>query len=57
MSFSDANQIPGASVALSFLRPNNQLALLWREFFGCPPDQLVFGVNFLHINQFAPATD
>ncbi len=57
MNVSDANQTPGASVALNFLHPNHQLAPLWREFLGCPPDQLVVGMNFLHINQPTPATD
>jgi hypothetical protein len=57
MSFSDANQTTGAAVALNFLHPNHQLALLLREFLGCQLDQLVVGMNFLHINQLIPATD
>jgi hypothetical protein len=56
MNFSDANQATGASVALNFLDPNHQLALSLREFLGCQPDQLVVGMNFLHINHFTPAT-
>jgi hypothetical protein len=57
MNFSDTNQATGASVAMNFLHPNHQLALLVRELLGCQPDQLVVGMNFLHINQSTRATD
>jgi hypothetical protein len=57
MNFADANQATGASVALNFLHPNHQLALLSREFLGCQPDQLVVGMNFLHINHLTPDID
>jgi hypothetical protein len=57
MNISDANQATWASVALNFLRPYHQLALLLRGFLGCQPNQLVVGMNFSCINQLTPATD